>query len=364
MNISACHPSISSRILYFFILYASLNLSLSEHSFADFVDEETALHLRVSYLSARMSSRTHATEGYLSVDGMTLGMTVLILDQTAFKLGLGLGIQGWHEVFHQTPGLEQLKPTPSVDSETSVYTYPSLTPPSESSINQKWSVLSTPSLSMHVRSSSAWPSTTFTIGGLWRTREGEFQQAQEREKALTYQFKLKQVDIGSITPWSSLHLSWRKKDQFIRPWLYGRWGGVGLGSELMNAQSEVSLRGHMVSGGIGIGRTQVGLFWLWHQTQQGLGAGITLPLSAPLYLCSSAWLSIGELQDRIFSIGLRWTGEELLQEQAASPSDQKQIMPTSPSAPPLGPSRQPSTPLNPLSPNLAPTQSPNQRSPL
>jgi len=295
-----------------------------------------------SYLSARLTPSSDPSAGYLSDDALSVGVSASVWGQGPYSLGLGVGAQVWREALQLTPSPFELRPMTPLEGEGQL-TYPTLSRPDQVTRDELISGLGVMSLSGELRSTSElWPSLSVHLGGLWRASRGSAQGA-----GVSSLFTLG----GELSAWASGRLRWQAEGRPWSPWLYGRWGGVSVGTELSEERSAVSVRGHELAGGLSVGRASLSASWLHRGTRAGYGAGLTLPLSAPLYLCSSAWLSEGGSAERAFTVGLRWTGETELMEQApANSSGSAPGAPSPPSGPHLGSPNRSGAPLSPLSP--------------
>ena len=314
-----------------------------------------------SYLSARLTPPSARSSGYLSDDALSLGVSASVWGQGPLSLGVGVGAQVWREALQLTPSAMELRPMTPVEGDGQPL-YPMLSRPDQVTRDEVVSGLGVMSFSSELRSSSAlWPSLSVHLGAQWLASNGYAQGAQGA--GLGSLFALG----GELSGWVSGRLRWQAEGRLWSPWLYGRWAGVSLGTELHEERSAVSLRGHELTGGLSVGRATLSVSWLDRGAQAGYGAGLTLPLSAPLYLCSSAWLSGGAESERAFTVGLRWTGEtELMERPPANPSGGSSGgSPSAPSGPQphLGSPSRSGAPLSPLSPrspgaNPGPGQSP------
>jgi len=322
----------------------------------------------LDYLSARIDLPTRDSERYLSADSLSAGLSDEILNAWrggwGFNLGLGLGAQLWREVISLTPSAEELRP--SLGEGEALSPYPRLERPAELQRDLEWLGLVSGVLTAQLTPPMALsPALMIELGASWRPEGGSFQRHRSPLGAV-------ELGSGSLSPRLALSLDWWRAERSVSPWLYARLGGVRTGAARALGgrpqHSAVALRGDELSLGLHVGRARVALSWLSRGARGGYGAGLNLPLSASLYLRLSAWLSAAEqLPERVFTVGLCWTGEEELKELPAlnSPTPDGGGGGSRPSsAPPLGgpqgaplsPSRPSGAPLSPLSPSRGPSQ--------
>ena len=150
-------------------------------------------------------------------------------------------------------------------------------------------------------------------------------------------------------------------------WLKAQWGGVQADA---SAWSQLS-----TWAGVNLGRAHLGLGWAWGEQDlnpdhQGLTFLVQVPLSAAIHLHASAWIRQDPYDDRLITVGLRWTGEKSAPEldppqsqQAPSSGRNEQLtpfdpVPLNPAQPQSNPTDRPLSPLNPTYPNQ-PSPSPN-----
>jgi hypothetical protein len=272
--------------------------------------KQSAWRTSLTYLSPRLS----AGEGRYYSAHVTAGEAQRALWLSGeWALSLNAHTLAWRGTLNNTPTSEDFTPTSTSSSDGALGSFTPLTPPTELSEALRWRFGGGGGLLLSRHSASGGLSPFLTLGaGLSAL------SSREALDPLSMSPLRSPLLSPLLSPWVSGVLRWRGAVQsFLGLWLSGRWGGLGVGRVSTGSPLLSPLSRWSVNAGLSLGRAELGGGLEHLGGRIGLSGGVSLPLSAPLYLVGSVWLDLeGGAEGRMFSVAMRWTGERIAPELA------------------------------------------------